>query len=212
LREATVQLAGAFAADPPADLIPRAVAAAARTPQLPPAARRSQPRLRIRPDVGTRPSWQASRCRLAWGLTAVLLAAAAAFGGVALTAADHSGAAQRNEHAIAEVLNAPDAVLLTSSVKTGGTVTVVMSRRDRALVFTTDGLPALPAGRCYQLWLMGPAGDRLAGLLPPPDHGMTSPIIAKGLAGGDWVALTSGARGAPGHPASTPILMLSLAT
>jgi hypothetical protein len=33
------------------------------------------------------------------------------------------------------VLNAPDAVLLTARVTTGGTATVVMSRRDRALVF-----------------------------------------------------------------------------
>jgi len=195
LREATARLAGAAAADPPAAVIQRAVAAAARTPQLPPADRGSR--------IWPRLPWLAARRRVAWGLAAVFLAAAAASGGVALTAAHHAGVAQRSEHAIAEVLNAPDAVLLTSRVKAGGTVTVVMSRRDRALVFTTDGLPPLPVGRCYQVWLMGPAGDRPAALLPPPDHG---------LAEGDWVGLTDGPPGTPGHLRSAPILMLSLAT
>lgn len=56
------------------------------------------------------------------------------------------------------MLNAPDAVMLTDRIKTGGTATVVMSDRDRALVFTTARLPRLPASWCYQLWLMGRAG------------------------------------------------------
>jgi len=218
LREATARLAGAVAADPPAAVIQRAVAAAARTPQLPPADPGSRPWRPGRPGRPARPRrswslrpWLAARRRVAWGLAAVFLAAAAASGGVALTAAHHAGVAQRSEHAIAEVLNAPDAVLLTSRVKAGGTVTVVMSRRDRALVFTSDGLPPLPAGRYYQVWLMGPAGDRPAALLPPPDHGMTSPVIATGLAEGDWVGLTDGPPGTPGHLRSAPILMLSLA-
>jgi hypothetical protein len=208
LREATARLAGAVAADPPPAVIQRAVAAAARTPQLPPANPGSRRWLPWRP---ARP-WLAARRRVAWGLAAVFLATAAASGGVALTAAHHADAAQRSEHALAEVLNAPDAVLLTSRVKAGGTVTVVMSRRDRALVFTSDGLPPLPVGRCYQVWLMGPAGDRPAALLPSPDHGMTSPVIATGVAEGDWVGLTDGPPGIPGHLRSAPILMLSLAT
>jgi len=213
LREATARLAGAVAADPPAAVIQRAVAAAARTPQLPPAdsGSRTRPRRPWPRRPWPRRPWLAARRRVAWGLAAVFLAAAAASGGVALTAAHHAGADQRSEHAIAQVLNAPDAVLLTSRVKAGGTVTVVMSRRDRALVFTTDGLPPLPSGRCYQLWLMGPAGDRPAALLPPPDHGMTSPVIATGVAEGDWVGLTDGPPGTPGHLRSAPILMLSLA-
>lgn len=212
LREATARLAGAVAADPPAAVIQRAVAAAARTPQLPPADPGSRPWRPARPRWSwPRHPWPAARRRVAWVLAAVFLATAAASGGVALTAAHHAGVAQRSEHAIAEVLNAPDAVLLTSRVKAGGTVTLVMSRRDHALVFTTDGLPPLPAGRCYQVWLMGPAGDRPAALLPPPDHGMTSPVIATGLAEGDWVGLTDGPPGTPGRLRSAPILMLSLA-
>jgi hypothetical protein len=199
LREATARLAQAVAVEPPAGVVERAVAAAARTRQLPPLAGQARPR-------------RAPSRRIALGLAAVFLAAAAASGAAALTAEHHIGADQAREHAIAEVLNAPDAVMLTARVTGGGTATVVMSHRDRALVFTTDGLPPLPTGRCYQLWLMGPAGDRPVGELPAPDHGMTSPVIATGLAAGDSVGLTVGPPGMSGHHlASKPILMLNLA-
>ena len=205
LREATARLAGAAAADPPADLIEHVVAAAARTRQLPPAAARPPAR---RPGPGrlrrAAPRWVAA------GLVAAVLAGAAATGLAAVTAEHHLSSARQSDHAIAEVLNAPDAVLLTARVTAGGKATVVMSRRDRALVFTTDGLPPLRAGRCYQLWLMGSAGDRPVGVLPAPDHGMTSPVIATGLAAGDWVALTVEPVGRPPGSATAPILMLNL--
>ena len=203
LREATARLAAAAAADPPADLIDHVVAAAARTRQLPPAAARPPAR---RPGPGrlrrAAPRWVAA------GLAAAVLVGAAAVG---LAAADHHlSSVRQGDHAIAVVLNAPDAVLLTARVTAGGKATVVMSRRDRALVFTTDGLPPLRAGRCYQLWLMGSAGDRPVGVLPAPDHGMTSPVIATGLAAGDWVALTVEPVGRPPGSATAPILMLNL--
>ena len=205
LREATARLAGAAAADPPADLIEHVVAAAARTRQQPPPAARPPAR---RPGPG-RPRRAAPRW-VAAGLAAAVLAGAAAAGLAAVTAEHHLSSARQSAHAIAEVLNAPDAVLLTARVTAGGTATVVMSRQDRALVFTTDGLPPLGAGHCYQLWLMGQAGDRPAGVLPAPDHRMTSPVIATGLAAGDWVALTVEPVGRSPGSATAPILMLNL--
>jgi anti-sigma-K factor RskA len=111
-----------------------------------------------------------------------------------------------------QVLTAPDAVMLTARTKPQGTATVVMSHRYRSLVLTTAGLPPLPSGRRYQLWLMGPSGDRSAGLLAAPHHGMTSPVIAIGLATGDRLGLTVAPAGGSPHPSSTPILMLNLTT
>jgi hypothetical protein len=228
LREAAARLAGAVAADPPAGLVERAVAAAGRTRQLPPEAgqaRRWPPFRRgllarglhgapgRRGLLGTPLAGGARYAvprRIALGVAAVFLAAAAASGAVAVTAEHHLGADQAREHAIAEVLSAPDAVMLTARITGGGTATVVTSRRDRALVFTAAGLPALPTGSSYQLWLMGPAGDRPAGVLPAPDHGMTGPVIASGVTAGDWVGLTAGPAGLSGHLAAKPILMLNL--
>ncbi len=219
LREATARLAGAVAADPPAGLIERAVAAAARTRQLPPvtgqaAARRTRRAGRAggagRAPVPER-GWRALLPGLSLALAAALLAAAAASGVVALRAEHRLGQAELRDQAIAQVLNAPDAVMLTARVHSGGTVTVVMSRRDRSLVVTTAGLPPLTSARCYQLWLMGPGGDRSAGMLPAPHRGMTSPVIATGLAAGDWVGLTVEPAGGSPRPTSRPVLMLSLA-
>jgi Anti-sigma-K factor rskA/Putative zinc-finger len=209
LRDVTARLAGAAAADPPANLIEQVTAAAARTRQLPPAAARGRRTARTRRAGPGRPRRAAPRW-VAAGLTAAVLAGAAVTGLAAVTAEHHLSSARQSDHAIAEVLNAPDAVLLTARVTAGGTATVVMSRRDRALVFTTDGLPPLRAGRCYQLWLTGPAGDRPAGVLPASDHGMTSPVIATGLAAGDWVALTVEPAGHSPGSATAPILMLNL--
>ena len=79
-----------------------------------------------------------------------------------------------------------------------------------ALVFAAAGLPTLPASQCYELWLMGTHGDRPAVLLPMPSHGMTGPVIARGLRRGDQLGLTvEPASGAP-SPTSAMILVLTL--
>lgn len=219
LRETTALLAAAVAVEPPADLVERAVAAAARTRQLPsataeagtwwPARRAHRVRRAYRTPV-PRGAWQVVPRRLPQALAAALLAVAAASAVIAVTAEHRLGAAQSRDQAIAEVLTAPDAVLVTSRVKAGGTVTVVTSHRDHSLVFTAAGLPRLPFGHCYELWLMGPRGDRSAGMLPAPHRGMTSPVTATGLAAGDWIGLTVEPAGGSAHPTSTPILMLNV--
>jgi hypothetical protein len=221
LGEATARLAAAVAAEPPAGLVQRVVASAARTPQLPPAATGPAARLRVpraRPPRTVKPGplpvhpRHNLRARLALALAAVFLGAAAASGAIALTAEHRLSTAELRDHQIAQVLTAPDAVMLTARAKPQGTATVVMSHRYRSLVLTTAGLPPLPVGRRYQVWLMGPSGDRSAGLLPAPHHGMTSPVTATGLATGDRLGLTIAPEGGSSHPASTPILMLNLTT
>jgi hypothetical protein len=100
--------------------------------------------------------------------------------------------------------------MIEARVKTGGTATVVMSHRERALIFTAAQLRPLRPSQCYELWLMGPRRDRPAGLLPMPTHGMTGPVLASGLRPGDRLGLsvepTAGAR----HPTTTMILVLAL--
>jgi hypothetical protein len=219
LRETTARLAGAVAAEPPERLLRQALVSAAGTRQLPsagarPAGMRRAWRTGRAGRAGSVPvrgrTWPVPRPRLALALAGVFLAALAATGAIAVNAGQRLASAELRDHQIAEVLTAPDAVMLTARVKAGGTATIVMSHRDRSLVFTTAGLPPLPAGRCYQLWLMGPTGDTSAGMLPALHGGMTSPVVASGLAAGDWAGLTVEPEGGSPQPTSTPILMLSL--
>ena len=222
LREATARLAAAAAEQPPAGLTERALAAAARTRQLPPATRETAapgPARRaaaaasaggVRPVRPLRPLRAAWMPRLALALAVAALILAGILGLAARTAQHQLAQDQSHSHAIAAVLTAPDATMLTAPVTGGGTATIVMSRHARALLFAAAGLRALPSSRCYELWLMGPGGDKPAGMLPAPRHGMTGPVIASGLSLGDRLGLTVEPAGGSPHPTTVALLTLAL--
>jgi hypothetical protein len=203
LHEATARLAAAVAVQPPPALREAALHSVARTRQLPPvvpgsahwaggaARRRWLPRLAL---------------GLAGGLAAVAIALGMAWGG----AQNRLDQAQLHSRAIAAVLGASDATMLTAQINTGGTATVVMSHRNRSLVFTAAGLRALPAAESYELWLMGPAGDRPAGMLPGARPGPAGPMVVSGLAAGDHVGLTVEPDRGSARPTSAPVMMLDL--
>ena len=209
LREATARLATAAAVAPPPALKARVVAAAAATRQRPPAAE---------PETAAR-GWQArtwpgrtwpGRGRLALAAGAVAAAAVAAvavlFGLSNGSMHDQLSRAQASSQQIAAVLTARDATMMTGAVKGGGTVTVVMSHARRELVFTAADLHTPPAARGYELWLIGPVGDRPVGMLPPVRHGMTGPVIAAGLRPGDHLALTAEPPGGASRPTGPMML------
>ena len=219
LQETAARMAAAAAVPPPGRLRDRVLAEAARTRQLPPApagpeaagarwpwrARRAAAARRGSP--GARPRWLRP---VALALSAAFAAAAVAFGFVALDTQHTLSQAQARDHMLAAVLTAPDAKMMSAPVTGGGTATVVMSHREHALAFSSAGLPGLPAGQGYELWLMGPSGGRPAAMLPHPAHGMTSPVIATGIRAGDTVELTVEPAGGAPHPTTAPILRLSI--
>ena len=209
LRETTARLATATAVPPPRALKARVMAAAAATRQRPPAAE---------PETAAR-GWRAltgpgrGRLALAAGALATAAVAAAAvvvFGLSNGSMHDQLSRAQASSQQIAAVLTARDATMMTGAVKGGGTVTIVMSHARRELVFTAADLHALPGARGYQLWLIGPAGDRAVSMLPPGRHGMTGPVIAAGLRPGDHLALTAAPPGGTPYPAGPMMLDVAL--
>jgi hypothetical protein len=218
LREATARLAAAAAVRPRAGLREQTMQAAGLIRQLPPvieeipAARITRWGSLRRPvarltSAGRPRAWAP---RLAVIVVPVLAVLAVGMGAVMHGAEHRLDVAQGRSHAVAAVLSAPDATMLTAKVTQGGSATVVMSHRARELVFTAAGLPALPHSRSYELWLMGPDGRRSAGLLPAAHNGMTGPMVVAGLAPGDKVGLTVEPAGGSGRPTSPPILMLGL--
>jgi anti-sigma factor RsiW len=218
--EVTARLATAAASEPPAGLTGRALAAAARTRQLPPATRKDAARWLARHAARTGSAGSGYRAagvhrrgwvpRIALAVAAAAIAAAGLLGVADRTAAHRLGEQQLHAHAIAAVLTARDATMLSGRVTTGGTATIVMSLRQRALVFSAAGLRPLPSSECYELWLMGPGGDRPAGMLPDPRQGMTGPVIASGLTAGDRLGLAVEPAGGARHPGTTVILVIPL--
>jgi hypothetical protein len=123
---------------------------------------------------------------------------------------DQLSRAQASSQQVAAVLTARDATMMTGAVRGGGTVTIVMSHSMHELVFTAAALHALPASRGYELWLIGPAGDRAVIMLPPTRHGMTGPVVATGLRPGDHLALTAEPAAGAAHPAGRPTTPMML--
>ena len=199
LAETATGLAMAVAMQPPAQLKQRVLTAVAVTRQLPPAAEHHH-----RARLAFRQAWFP---RLAVAAAVACLAVAVALG---LSTRRELDRARAQNQAIAAVLAAPDARVLTGATTIGGTATVVVSRAEEKMIFTTAGLPRLPAAKVYELWLIGPPQVRKAGLLPAPTAGKTSPLLASGLVAGDKVGVTVEPAGGTSKPTTTPILVISL--
>src|SRR6266566_4387236 len=217
LAEVTARLAGAADGEPPPGLTQRALAAAARTRQLPPLtpdgpkarATRHAPAGRA---MGTRAGRAARSWRpgLAPALAGVMMILAVVLGLAARGALHQVRQDQVRSHAIAAVLTARDAHMISARVITGGTATIVMSGRAHTLVFPAAGLRILPPSRRYELWLMGPGGDKPAGMLPGPRNGMTGPVLASGLQPGDRLGLTVEPAAGSAHPTAPVIALVAL--
>lgn len=231
LREATARLAAAAAAQPPAALKQRLLAQTAQTRQLSPVIQDhpvAAERLAGRAAAGTRHAWtrpagwarlprRAARPRwanrrrpagVAFGLSLVVALVAATLW--LIRPATGPGQPPARDARVAAVLTAPDAAVIKGQVRTGGSATVVMSHRERMLVFAAAGLRALPATRCYELWLVGPGRDVPAALLPLPKHGMTGPVVASGLRSGYRLGLSVEPAAGSRHPTSAMLILLTL--
>jgi anti-sigma-K factor RskA len=205
MSQTATALAMAAAADPPAGLKERVLAAVAVTPQLP---------------AGTAPERAPGRAaaprparlypRLATAVAAVAIVVAAVLGGLLAATQHQLDSAQARNQQIAAVLAAPDARIVTSPVTGGGTATVVVSRTEDTLVFTSSDLPALQPDKVYQLWLIGTGGARSAGLVPEASAGRTAPVLASGLKAGDKLGMTVEPSGGTSSPTTTPILVMPL--
>jgi anti-sigma-K factor RskA len=211
LREATAALAAATAVQPSAAFRQTALRAAGQTRQFPPATA-APPRRALRRQGRGRRGWRPRLGVALAGAVACVLAVAAVVAGISAYGM-HSrlDQDQGHDHAVAMVLGAPDARMMSAPVATGGSATVVMSHRERALVFTAADLRGLPPSESYELWLMGPAGNRPAGMINVSGGGkMAGPMVVSGLSAGDSVGLTVEPAGGSPRPTTPPVVVIPL--
>ena len=199
-REVATAMAFAAATEPPAGLRDRVLAAAARTRQVP-------------PEVTTHARPRRGRSWVPWlsGVVAVASIAVAVFFGLAQAhTQDELNRIRAENKAISLLLSSPQVTLLSQSTTKGGMATVVLSAARHQLAVVTSGLPALPPGRVYQLWLIGKTKTTSAGLLPPAQAGQTPPVLATGVVKGDTLGLTVEPAPGSAQPTTQPILALPL--
>jgi anti-sigma-K factor RskA len=119
--------------------------------------------------------------------------------------------ARNEQRQIAAVLSAPGAHLVTVRPSVGGHATAVVASQLHEVVFTSSGMPVLPASKVYQLWVMGPHGTvTSAGLLARTANGSTVPVLASGVVRGDQVGVTVEPAGGTAKPTTTPIVVIPL--
>jgi len=220
-REVTTAMAFAAATDPPPEMRAQVMAAVARTRQLPPEIRTHARPRRTRAWV----PWLSGVVAAAAIVVAVLFGLAQAHTQTELNQARAQNQAlaldkariiaeldqaRAHDQALAAILGAPHVTLLSQRTTKGGVAVVVLDAAKRQLVVATSGLPALPPGQVYQLWLIGPVKIVSAGLLPAAESGVTSPVVATGIVKGDKLGLTVEPAGGSKQPTTVPILALPL--
>jgi Anti-sigma-K factor rskA len=206
LREVATALAFAATVEAPAELRGRVLAAAARTRQLPPEA--GSHRADARPQR-TRP-WVPWVPWLSGAVAMASIAVAVFFGLAQSHTQDELNQARAQNQALSVVLSAPRVQVLSQVSTKGGTAIVVLAAERHELAVVTTGLPALPSGKVYQLWLIGKTKVVPAGLLPPAKSGQTPAVLATGVVKGDTLGLTVEPAPGSSQPTTKPIVALPL--
>lgn len=110
--------------------------------------------------------------------------------------------AQQEREMLSTLLAADDASQLSVPVGDGGSLELMYSREQQAMIIQPDGLSALPADRAYQVWMI--EGDEItsAGLLEDPSAAMMHPgAIPEGVV----VGLTVEPAGGSDQPTMAPM-------
>jgi anti-sigma-K factor RskA len=204
LRETVARIGGAVARDPSPDLRARVMAEIDQVRQLPPVvAPVPMRRSRTKP---ARTTWWP---RLATGLAAAFLAVAVGSGVMAVRIQDMLDRERAGARAVAAVLAAPDARVVSRDTP-GGVATVVISRTEGRMVFYSAGLAPLPAGKTYQLWRIGPGGALPSGLTEPDAAGRTPPMVLGEIGGATTVGVTVEPDGGSTRPSGQPVVAVPL--
>ncbi|GAB3775543.1 anti-sigma-K factor RskA [Nocardioides ginsengisegetis] len=143
-------------------------------------------------------------------LTGLVAAAAAvaAIGTGAVWQPWHDSTSQTQLSAADRIRNAPDAVTVTQRVD-GGQATVIASKSLNQLLVSTEGLPPLPAGKVYEMWLQ----DADEGMVPVPGGLMTAAdatvVLDGNLANALGAGITVEPAGGSHVPTTEPVALFA---
>lgn len=229
LREVAAVLGKAIAVEPPVSMKAAVDARIAVTRQLPPdvgdefgdgdsgaagaaagsAAHRSGAKVASIDDAPSRRRLRRSAWA-GWAAAAALAGVAAGLGVHAENQQSQISHLSQQAGVVQQLLSAPDTHGGSGAVRTGGSAVVLDSRSRDEAVISFAGLAALPPGKAYQLWMIGPTGARSGGLLTVAASGDTGPIVAHGLGDAKTIGVTvEPAHGSP-QPTTAPIVLLPM--
>jgi anti-sigma-K factor RskA len=207
LRAVTARMGAVETAQPPADLRARVLAAADRTPQLPPVPRDEEPAPVVplaQPDRSSTP-----RPRRRWDRLVMAAAAVLLVGGGAIGIGQVLGDPDPQPTPAQQVFEAGDARTLDEPTANGGTLHVAVSPARDEMAVDTSELPTLGGGQVYQLWTIG-ADDTVVsvGVIEEPGGSATMGLPPAGTK----VAVTIEPEGGSEQPTRAPIVAVEPAS
>jgi len=207
LREVAALLAVGASETPPAALRADVLDRIGRTPQDGTGARTPQDGTGTDEDDGVVVDLARVRARRRdrWLVAAVLLAAAAVPGVIAVQQHERATQAEEQLTTVAEALAEPGAQLLAADVAGGGRAVAVVG--SDTSVFSARDLPSLTSEEVYQLWVVDDGGARSAGVLTVA-AGQASAELAD-LPDGATIAMTVEPAGGSVQPTSDPVVALA---
>lgn len=149
---------------------------------------------------------------------AACVAAAAAFGGVAVwqnqvaqDARQEANQAQQQNQQLAQVLSAPDAKTTSGELTGGAHGTVVVSQTENRAVFLASGMERPPSGKVYQLWFNDEGTMRSAGLMNPSES--DDAVLLDGpVDRASGMGITVEPAGGSAEPTSSPVALMDFPT
>ncbi|KAA0117206.1 anti-sigma factor [Mycolicibacterium sp. P9-22] len=189
VREAMAQVSTTTAAEPPAHLRDRLLAAIAGD-QAPPVRQLRPPRRR----------WT----------TAVAAAAAAIVIGVGTFGVGWWLRPVPTATTAEQVFAAPDVRTVSGQIPTGGTATVVFSRERNAGVLVMNNVAPPTTGTVYQMWLIDTEGPHSAGVMDAGAIGPSTTAVLPDLGSSTTLAFTVEPGSGSDRPTTTPFASLPL--
>jgi anti-sigma-K factor RskA len=115
--------------------------------------------------------------------------------------------------ALEQITTAPDAQSASTTMPDGGVVTAHWSASTGQSVLVTDGMPALPDDRTYELWFVRDDTPIAAGIFSTDATGKATAVLQGQFHSGDVIAVTvEPAGGSPdGTPSSAPVVAVATA-
>ncbi|MBT0993451.1 anti-sigma factor [Cellulomonas sp. DKR-3] len=206
LRAAAADLATALAAEPPADLRGRVLAAAAATPQGD-AQRVDEVRAADESEVAAVvPLAPRRRTPARWAAIAAAVAIGAAIpAGLAVQQHRELDAMRTEQAHLAAMLKDPDAEMMHADVAGGGTASALVAT-DGA-VFMTQDLPDPAPGHVYQLWVVATGDPVSAGMMA--EGGSQTAMVVDDFVEGAALAMTLEPAGGSPQPTTDPLVVLA---
>ncbi|ATG56358.1 hypothetical protein CFK41_17395 [Brachybacterium ginsengisoli] len=103
---------------------------------------------------------------------------------------------------VSAIMSADDAAHLAVPAENGGSLEVMYSRGEQAMIVQPVGLPELPQDETYQLWMIDASGAASAGVLEDPAAPMMRP---GGIPAGSSLGLSIEPAGGSAQPSPTVV-------